>query len=149
MIVVLILKGGGGYQGIGLLEPIWKVVKTIMDKCLNDLELHDCLHGFRAKKGTGTAIIKAKLAQPQQLAFMEQGPLYGIFIDLQKAFDSMDRGRCLEVLKGYGAGPKMLRLIKHFWDKVELACRAEGNFGRIFKALRGVTQGGPPVPQDL
>ncbi len=41
----------------------------------------------------------------------------------------------------------MLRLIKHFWDKVELACRAEGNLGRIFKALRGVTQGGPLSPK--
>ena len=78
---------------------------------------------------------------------MEQTPLYGIFIDLRKAFDSMDRGRCLEVLAGYGAGPKMLRLIKHFWDKAELACRAEGKFGRIFKTLRGVTQGGPLSPK--
>ncbi len=95
-----------------MLEPIWKVIETIMDKRRNDLELHDCLHSFRAKKGTGTAIIEAKLAQ--QLAFMEQAPLYGIFIDLRKAFNLMDRGRCLEILEGYGAGPKMLRLIKHF-----------------------------------
>ena len=74
--------------------------------------------------GTGTAIIEAKLAQ--QLAFREKAPLYRVFIDLRKAFDSMDQGRCLEVLQGYGAGPKMLRLIKHFWDEAELACRAEG-----------------------
>ena len=81
VIVVLIFKGGM-YQGIGLLEPIWKVVETIMDKRLNNLELHDCLHGFRAKKGMDTVIIDAKLAQ--QLAFREHTPLYGIFIDLCK-----------------------------------------------------------------
>ena len=112
VIVVLIPKGGGGYRGIGLLEPIWKVIEVIMDKRLNDVEFHDSLHGFRAGRGTGTAIIEAKLAQ--QLAFREQAPLYGVFIDLRKAFDLMDRGRCLEVLAGYGAGPRMLRLIKHF-----------------------------------
>ena len=116
--MVLIPKGGGGYRGIGLLEPIWKVIEVIMDKRLNEVEFRDSLHGFRAGRGTGTAIIEAKLAQ--QLAFREQAPLYGVFIDLRKAFNSMDRGRCLEVLEGYGASPKMLRLIKHFWDEAEL-----------------------------
>jgi hypothetical protein len=41
-----------------------------------------------AERGTGTAIIEAKLAQ--QLAFLAQLPLYGVFIDLRKAFDAMD-----------------------------------------------------------
>ena len=63
----MIPKGGGGYRGIGLLEPIWKVLKTIMDKRLNAIDLHECLHGFQAKRGTGTATIDATLTQ--QLAF--------------------------------------------------------------------------------
>ncbi len=41
----------------------------------------------------------------------------------------------------------MLRLIKHFWDKAELVCQSEGNFEWIFKAMRGVTQGGPLSPK--
>ncbi len=62
-IVVLIPKGGGDYRGIGLLEPIWKVLKRIMDRRLDAIELHDCLHGCRAHRGTGTEVIEAKLAQ--------------------------------------------------------------------------------------
>jgi hypothetical protein len=31
IIVVLILKGGGGYRGIGLLEPVWKCIKRVID----------------------------------------------------------------------------------------------------------------------
>ncbi len=58
----MIPKGSGGYYGIGLFEPIWKVIKTIMDKHLNDVKLTECLHGLCAERGTGTAIIKAKLA---------------------------------------------------------------------------------------
>ncbi len=42
-IVVLIPKGGGDYRGIGLLEPIWKVLKRIMDCTLDAIELHDSL----------------------------------------------------------------------------------------------------------
>ena len=53
-IVVLIPKGGGDYRGIGLLDPIWKVLERIMDRRLDAIELHDCLHGCRARRGTGT-----------------------------------------------------------------------------------------------
>jgi len=37
------------------------------------------------QRGTGTATIEAKLAQ--QLAWMEQEPLYQVFVDLRKAYD--------------------------------------------------------------
>jgi len=71
-IVVLIPKGGGDYRGIGLFEPIWKVLERIMDRRLDTIELHDCLHGCRAHRGSGTGVIEAKLAQhiPQAEALL-------------------------------------------------------------------------------
>ncbi len=66
-----------------------------------------------------------------------------MFIDLRKAFDAMDRERCLEILEMHGAGPNMLRLIRNFWDAAINVCRAKSNYGRPFQAGRGVTQGGP------
>ncbi len=39
VIVVLLPKGSGDYRGIGLLEPLWKVVEQIMDRRLNALPL--------------------------------------------------------------------------------------------------------------
>ena len=62
MVVVLIPKGGGNFRGIGLLEPIWKLIEAIMDERLNAIPLHDSLHGCRSGRGTGTAVIEAKLA---------------------------------------------------------------------------------------
>ncbi|KAL7552528.1 hypothetical protein ACHAWF_016807 [Thalassiosira exigua] len=59
----------------------------------------------------------------------------------------MDRGRCLRILRGYGVGPKTLRLIKLFWTLAEMVCRAGGNYGTPFGASRGVTQGGPLSPK--
>ena len=132
IIVVLIPKGGGDYQGIGLLEPIWKIVKQVMDKRLNAVELHKSLHGCWNGRGTGTAIIETKLTQP--LAHLEQRPFVGVFLDLKKAFDSMDRDRCLLILEGYGAGPNMQRLICHFWENAQMVCPASGNYGVPFKA---------------
>jgi hypothetical protein len=88
VIAVLILKGGGEYHGIRLLEPIWKVLKKVMDLRLEAIVLHDSLHGSLALQGMGTRIIEAKLAQ--QLAHLGQMPFFGVFINLRKAFDAMD-----------------------------------------------------------
>jgi hypothetical protein len=63
IILVLIPKGGGDYRGIGLLEPVWKCIKRVIDHQLEAINLHDSLHGCCNNRGTGTAIIEAKLAQ--------------------------------------------------------------------------------------
>jgi hypothetical protein len=98
IIIVLIHKGSGDYRGIGLLEPIWKIIERVMDRRLNAIPIHESLHGCWDGRGTGAAVIEAKLAQ--QLAHLEQRPFYGIFLDLKKAFDAMDCERCLLVLEG-------------------------------------------------
>ena len=75
-IVVLIPKGTSGkeFRGIGLLEVIWKLLERALDLRLSEIELHDFLHAFRAKRDCGTGIIEATLHQ--QLAAREQVPLY-------------------------------------------------------------------------
>ena len=75
-----------------------------------------------------------------QLAFIEQVSLYGVCIDLRKASDVMDRGRCLQVPEAYGVDPKMLRVIRYFWDHAVLVCCAGGVVREPFRARRGVTQ---------
>jgi hypothetical protein len=120
IIVVLIPKGGGDYRSIGLLEPIWKVIKQIIDHRLDAFKLHNSLHGCRNKRGMGTAIVEAKLAQ--QLSYLELKPFYGVFIDLRKAFDAMDRERCIMILEGYGAGPRLVRLVRSYWRDAIMVC---------------------------
>jgi hypothetical protein len=142
-IIVLLPKGGGdyNYHGIGLLEPCWKAVEKIMVKQLALIKFHDCLHGGLPMRGTGTASIKAKLAQ--QLVWRDQCPLYEIYVDLKKAYDAINRGGMMKILKAYGVGPKLLRLQNSFWENAKLVCRAGGCYGSPFATKRGVTQGGP------
>jgi hypothetical protein len=85
--------------------------------------------------------MEAKLTQ--QLSHLEQVPFYGVFLDLKKAFNSMDRERCFLILGGYGVGPKMIRLIQNFWENAKMVCQASVNYGTPFQAGRGITQGGP------
>ena len=51
-------------------------------------QLHDVLNGFRAGRGTGTDIIKLKLAQG--ISSIYQYLLLLAFLDLRKAYDTVD-----------------------------------------------------------
>jgi len=138
--MVLLPKGGGDFRGIGLLEVCWKLITSIMDARFKEkIDFHDALHGFRAGRGTGTAIIEAKLLQ--QLAAIQQVPLFEIFLDLRKAYDTLDRDRTLQILEAYGVGPRALGLLRHFWDRQSVVARQGKYHGRPFPATRGVTQG--------
>ena len=144
MIVVLLPNGGSNYRWISLLEPPWKVLEAQIVKQLAVIPYHDCIHGFIGGRGTGTATIETKLVQ--QLAYLEQALLYGIFLDLIKAYSAIHWDRCFLVLKGYGVEPNMLRLIKHVWDEAVLVFRASGYYRCPFKAQYGATQGSPVSP---
>ena len=82
------------------------------------------------------------------MAYIKQVPIYGIFIDLQKVCNAMDRVRYLEILEAYDVGLKILRVIWYFWDHAVLVCCAGGCYGIPFHARRGVTQGGPFSPPE-
>ena len=111
-IVVLIPKGKGDYHGIGLLKPIWKVLQQIMGHRPDKIELHNCLHGCRANGGIRTAVIEAKLAQQLSYLELKLKPFFGVFLDLKKAFDLMDREQCILIFESYRAGPRMNGLIQ-------------------------------------
>ena len=63
-------------------------------------------------RGTGTATLEAKLLQ--QLAAMREEVLYVIFLDLTKAYDALDRSRCLDILEDYGVGPSARRVLQNY-----------------------------------
>ena len=68
-------------------------------------------------------------------------PLYMIFMDLKKAHDTLDRNQAVRVLKGYGVGPAILRIIERIWEGGTMFPKCAGYFGRSFRARRGVRQG--------
>jgi hypothetical protein len=90
-VLVLIPKCSGGCRGIRLLEICWKVISKIMDFWMKQgINFDDSIHGFRAERGTSTANIEAKWKM--QLSCVRRQTLYQVFIDLAKAYDTLDRG---------------------------------------------------------
>ena len=74
---------------------------------------------------------------------MEQEPLFQVFVDVRKAHDHLNQLKCLEIMTGYGVGPKLLPLQAKFWDQAQMVCHAGGSFGKPFAIFWGITQGGP------
>ena len=69
-----------------------------------------------------------------------------IFLDLHKAYDALDRSRCLDILEGYGVVPRARIIIRAYWGKMMMVARAGGYYGEEFKGARGVTHGDPLSP---
>ena len=61
IVVVIPTCNPGDYRGIGLLKVIWKLIERVLDKRMLKIEVHDYLHGFRAKRGCGTVTIEVNL----------------------------------------------------------------------------------------
>ena len=64
--------------------------------------IHDALHGFRAGRGTGTETLESKLAH--KLAGIVHETLLQVLLDVRKAYDSLDRSRCMDILRGVRDG---------------------------------------------
>ena len=61
-VVVMILKGRGGYRGIGIVKVIWKVVAAILNcRFTASVTYPNSLHRFGAGHSTGTVTLKVKL----------------------------------------------------------------------------------------
>ena len=147
-VVVLIPKGKKDYRVIVLVEVMWKVVAAILNcRITASITYHKFLHGFRAGRGTGTATLEAKLLQ--NLVALREEVLYVIFLDLHKAYDALDRSRCLEILEGYGVGLRACWILWTYWWRLSIVARAGGYYGEAFKGAQGVTQGDPLSPTIL
>ena len=62
-----------------------------------------------------------------------------VFMDLHKAYDALDRSRCLEILEGYGVWPRARRLLQSYWRRLIMVARAGGYYGTAVKGEIGVT----------
>ena len=54
-------------------------------------------------------------------------------LELRKAYDDLDREFCLDILAGYGLGPRTLRILRTYWDLLQMAAKAGGQYGPVLQ----------------
>ena len=144
--VVIIPKGGDtNFRGIGLVEILWKAIFGIISLCTcPSIQFHDSLHVFCAGIVMGTNTLESKLLQ--QLIAMRESVLHSIFLDLLKAYDSLDSDRCLDIIAGCGVGPRTLCILWTYWIRLQIATKSGVHYRSVFQIHCGVTQGYPLSP---
>jgi DNA replication initiation complex subunit (GINS family) len=145
VLVIIPKDDKGGVRGIGLLESIHKLVSQIINMRLGEtIQFCEEVHGFRKKRGCYTAIGEAKIRM--QMAACSAKTTYQIYLDLRKAYDSIDRKRVLRILKEYGVGPNILRYIRIIWERQVFVLRQSGFYSDPLDVDRGCTQGDTDSP---
>ena len=111
------------YRPISLLSNLDKVIEKLMRKrlmeFLNEQKIIYCKqYGFR--KGFSTAHAKINLIDNIESAIDNKQIVCGIFIGLQKAFDTVDQNISLQKVQHYG-----IRVIAHQWFKSYIGNRKQ------------------------
>ena len=73
----------------------------------------------------------------QQLIAMRDMVLHAIFLDLCKSYDALDRENCLDILAGYGVGPRTIRILRMHWSRLQMAAKAGGITGLPYRDIAG------------
>ena len=111
------------YRPISLLSNINKIFeKLVHERLYCFLEMHECIYelqfGFRTKHSTNHALIS--LTEMVRNALDNSNFACGIFVDFQKAFDTVDHGILIQKLEHYG-----IRGLANNWFKSYLSNRKQ------------------------
>ena len=67
--------------------------------------------------------------------------LHAIFLDLRKSYNNLDKEPCIDILSGYGMGPRTIHILQTYWDRIHMTEKAGGHYRPAFQIHCGVTQG--------
>ena len=73
-------------------------------------------------------------------------PLYILFVDFKKAFDSIKRSTMFRILRHYGIPAKIVRAIQAIYKNSKSAVLEEGKLSEEFDVTTGVLQGDSLAP---
>ena len=121
---------------------VWKTVAVILDRCFTaSTTYHNFLHRLRSDSGTGTVTLEVKLIQ--KVTAIREEFLHTIFLYILKAYDALDRSRCLDIREVYVMGSRDLCLLCRYWKRLQMMARDRRYYREPFKLGRGVAQGDP------
>jgi hypothetical protein len=133
----------GNYRGISLLSVAGKILaRVILNRLISSVaeeNLPESQCGFRSERSTVDMVFVVR--QVQEKCLEQNMNLYSVFIDLTKAFDTVNREALWVILRKLGCPEKFTTLIKLFHDEMTGEVLSEGEPSERFSISNGVKQG--------
>lgn len=149
--VTPIFKGGSkelttNYRPISVLSALNKIYESVLASKLKSFFkshnlIYDHQYGFREKSGTSTAALEAMDFVLSNLDKKDYGVVSALFIDLRKAFDSVNHDILLKKLYKYGVRGTTHSIVSSYLGNRSqfVSVSGESSAKRVVK--RGVPQG--------
>ena len=138
----------GDYRGISLLEAVGKVFSKVLSNrlikwiCPNVIPESQC--GFRTGRGTMDMIFSAR--QLMEKCIEQRVPLYQVFVDLTKAFDTVNRSALWIILGKLGCPPQFVEMLKQLHRNMKARVNLNGSLSEPIPVDNGVKKGDIPAP---
>jgi hypothetical protein len=137
-------KDCNNYRAIALLSHIGKLVSILLvlrlEKYIEDIGIlpeEQC--GFRKNRGTTDMLFVTRfLAEMTRRGKKE---FYSVYVDLTKAYDSVNREALWEILKRIGVPPNIVAVIRDLHDNMRARVCVDGKLGEWFEVTQGLRQG--------
>ena len=130
------------YRGISLLSVPGKVLSLILLECLKKIiepQLLEAQCGFREGRGTMDQIWAFR--QLVEKSLEHRSELCLCFIDLSKAYDSVNREALMAVLRKYGVPTHTVSLVEQMYAGTWCQVKMEGEVSERLEVQTGVQQG--------
>ena len=137
-------KDLGNYRPISILTPISKLFESLIaSKILDYLELNNMLHSSQFAYRKKTSIEQAVLTMTEEWRKnMDLGYyVIALFLDLSKAFDTVDHNILLSKLIYYNFHPKFISLIKSYLENRTIKVKVNDSLSEKREMNVGVPQG--------
>ena len=138
------LTNPNNWRGITLLPVISKIFlkvihSRISEKMEEENKIQEEQAGFRAGRSCTDQIFTLRniIEQCHEWRFL----LFINFVDFSKAFDSIHRDTLWKILSTYGIPPKLISMIKIFYNNFKCAVKQQGTDLDWFEVKTGVRQG--------
>lgn len=147
-----LFKGGdasdpGNYRCIQLISMLRKILALLISRQLRTLGERRLLEyqcGFRPQRGCCDQLFS--LRRLCELSVAQQQRLYAAFVDLRKAFDSVNRDALWVVLLASGVPEELVRILADLHQDSTCRIRVGVSRSRPFSMEWGVQQGCPLAP---
>ncbi|BHF70267.1 hypothetical protein SprV_0301331700 [Sparganum proliferum] len=131
------------HRGISLLNIAGKIFARIpLNRLNNHLEqglLPESQCGFRRHRGTTDMIFAAR--QLQEKCQEMRTHLYSTFVDLTKAFDTVNREGLWKIMQKFGCPERFIEMVRQLHDGMMARVTDNGTVSEAFAVTNGVKQG--------